>query len=181
MTLEDIRVVPCESDDPWFIANIENVAHHATAAYEADQLFLIHVKGWFDHKWLKYSGNVLGVVGIWKKDVTVPTFHLNRILVEHHFVRGAEGWRETSGSLHLVQRSSENLKRTLRQFSASGFFLWFSGDTLKNGKGSIMGYSVHGQVVDAWFVALEKKPAGWKAARHQGISPRTFDTLSSPG
>src|SRR5947207_2770595 len=178
MNLENVRIVPNETDDPGFIAKVENVAHHAMAAYEADELFLIHVKGWFDHKWLKYSGNVLGVVGVWKKDVTVPPFHLNRILVEHHFVRGPEGWREGSGSLHLWQRSSENLKRTLRQFSDSGFFLWFSGDTLHNGKGSVMGYSVRGQEVDAWFVALERKPAGWRATLHKGIGPRTFEALS---
>src|SRR5689334_1103039 len=178
MNRVNVRIVPKGSDDPEFISKVERVALGAISAYQPDDLFLTQVKGWFDHKWLKFSGKVLGAVGVWKNDVTVPPFNPNRILEERRFVRTSEEWREVATSIHVHQGSSENLKRTLRQFSASGFFMWFTGETLKNGKGSIMGYSTHGQDGDAWFVAFEKKPTGWKASRHDGISPRMFGALS---
>ena len=129
MNLTKVTIVPKESDDPAFVSKVENVANHAMAAYQPDDLYLTQVKGWFDHKWLKFSGKLLGALAVWKNDITVPPFNPNRILEERRFIRASEGWCEAAASLHVYQDSSENLKRKVRQLSASGFLIWFTGNT----------------------------------------------------
>ena len=178
-----IAITPRTSDDPGFITKVETVANQAVSIYKPRELYLIHVKRWFDHSWLKFSGKILGALGVWESDVTVPPFHPKRIHQERKFICSPQGrgWCMDAAKLHKYQHSAENLNRKLSRITESGFFVWFSGETLKNGKGSIMAYLVRDNEVETWFATLDRRASGWMAIRLDGIGKQAFATLSILG
>lgn len=55
--------------------------------FQPKELYVCRVDNWFDSKWLNFSGKTLGAVPMWKKEVTIPPFHPNRIVGEALFDR----------------------------------------------------------------------------------------------
>ena len=49
-----IRLDP--TDDPEFVAIIERIAVKTFKQGDYEEAFIIEIKNWFDHKWLKFSG-----------------------------------------------------------------------------------------------------------------------------
>lgn len=59
----------------------------------------------------------------------------------------------------------------------SASFVWFSGNTLKNGLGSLMVYNVGPDEPVCWFAAFVRKP-GWMLEKTKGIDQeRVADLL----
>jgi hypothetical protein len=50
--------------------------------------------------------------------------------------------QENKKPLHIRQTSTQNIKREITDFSKDGLFIWYSGNTKTNDKGSVMGYLV---------------------------------------
>ncbi len=119
---------------------------------------------WFDDKWVKFSGTMMHAISIWKEELTVPPFHPNRVEVCDFHKKTESKYEKTliANPLHIFQESSRNTRRKITDFSENGLFIWFSGNTLINGKGSLMGYFVSGIDYFTFYLTLTK-PKDWKA------------------
>src|SRR5438105_4287125 len=51
-----ITIRPNKTDDPAFVALIERIVADLEEDYDPEEVFIIEIKNWFDHKWLKFSG-----------------------------------------------------------------------------------------------------------------------------
>jgi hypothetical protein len=134
-----------------------------------DEAYLVKVDRWFGRRWFQFSGKILGALGVWHGRVMVPPFHPNRVVRERHFdfdVR-QRSYVETPapGPLHIHQASEENLKRGLHTISSSGTFIWYSGDTRKTGRGSIMVYVIAAGEHGEWYAEFVRKNDDWRMTK----------------
>ncbi len=164
---------------------------------------MIQVDNWFDHKWLRYSGS--GTVAskfpvdwtssfmdrfasvkeqFWRDKLTFPPFAPERVAAQWSFLHTESGYIEVplaklphSESKH---RSHSNLNRRVEDFVRSASFVWYSGNTLKNGRGSAMVYSIGPGGPICWFAAFGRK-SGWALERTKGIDTEQVSRLLSRG
>jgi hypothetical protein len=163
---------PLPGDDPAFVSLVSRIANSLVLRHQPDLVALIEVDNWFDHKWLNFSGKVLGAVALWQKDLTVPPFHPNRIKVQTAYRLNTEGEYEqfVARPLHILQSSSENLHRKLKHTTvASRVFIWWSGNTEANAKGSFMAYIHNATDAISWYVSFDYRD-GWKVNKTKNIS-----------
>jgi hypothetical protein len=180
------------TDDPEFIALIERIAARVFNQGNYEEVFIIEIKNWFDHKWLKFSGigrvpfdsvreshPQVALDEFWQEKITFPPFTPNRILRQqrHH-------WGELKPRYHVHdtqqrQHSSWNLQKRVTQYASSAVFVWFSSGTKSNDRGSLMVYEVHAESVSAWYVSF-RKASGWILDRTKGIARGTVESLMDP-
>lgn len=176
-----------ESDDGQFIKIISKMFSDMAMRFRVDELYLTRVDNWFDHKWLGFSGKLLFELEtgmdisisqtqpIWKggKDVTLPPFSPNRIEGQWHYKisREQDSLILTTKQLHSLcqKNSSENLQSRVLDTCPCGLLLWFSSNTKKNRRGSILVYHTHDESVFTWYVAFEKHEK-WKVLKTKNIN-----------
>ena len=178
------------TDDPAFIALIERIAARVFDRGNYEEVFIIEIKNWFDHKWLKFSGigrvpfdfysddrhPQVALGEFFQEKVTFPPFTPNRILRQqrHHW-----GELKPKYGVHDTQRrqhSSWNLQNRVTQYASSAVFVWFSSATKSNDRGSLMVYEVHAKSVSAWYVSF-RKSGGWILDRTKGIPRERVESL----
>jgi hypothetical protein len=189
--------VPVQSgltDDNDFVELVRTIIGGILLGLNPEQLWIIQVNNWFDHKWLRYSGN--GIIANWRyagvpssdfmsnrfdtvktdffrDKTTFPPFSPDRVLGQWSYVRSGDGYSEVPlpDLPHGTERapSSSNLNRRIEASNGKSCFVWYSGNSLKNGRGSLMVYTVQDVHVDCWFAAFERSQ-GWTLAQTKGIS-----------
>ena len=154
--------VPVLSDDDLgFILAVRRslVASIATT----HETWLVKVDHWFGPNWLAFSGKILGALGVWQDELTLPPFNPHRIRFEGHFVlRCGEYVRTRAQRLHIWQTSAKNTERTLRNIASSATFVWYSGDTRRSDRGSLMVYQTLEQTRTAWYAGFSSDRTGWR-------------------
>jgi hypothetical protein len=184
------------TDDNEFVSLVRTILGGVLAQQAPDQIWIVHVNNWFDHKWLRFSGNgseaswmfsgAPGPVSLgplatafdsvkstfFKTKLTFPPFSPERVLGQWSFVKSGEDYMESPlpAIPHDTKksRSNKDLNRRVQYFSQSAVFVWYSGGTLTNGRGSLMVYSVDGTSVDCWFASFHRDSI-WSLARTKGI------------
>jgi hypothetical protein len=124
-----LHLNPQEDDDRSFLV----VAARLLAANETpfEHLVVVRVRGWFDHKWLRFSGNGLvpfqhflsrhqGVaIGAFHQEkLTFPPFSPKRIVAEEHFATFDTPNPKSIHSRHR-QRSAPNRHRRVENYGRS--------------------------------------------------------------
>jgi hypothetical protein len=199
-TTGDEVIIPREvndTDDPKFADTMYAIADGILAQYRPKELYITTIDGWFDHKWLGFSG--IGVVPFefpafmnradaldeFSQDkVTLPAFSPSRIIRQSYFRRDGKTSvylkQERRAPLHKKQRdsSSKNLQRRIQHISDSGVFVWYSSNTLSQEKASIMVYSVKNDEIETWFASF-RKAAHWKLHVTKGIDRELVQDLMS--
>ena len=149
-----------DDDDRAFIDAIRSVL--AKSLVPTREAWLVKVDHWFGSNWLEFSGKVLGALGVWKRELTLPPFHPRRVRFEQHFTLRNEDWVRTRGMrLHVWQTSARNLGRIIDGVSSSATFVWYSGDTRRSDRGSLMAYQTNGDELAAWYVEFARGGLGW--------------------
>lgn len=171
-------------DDPQFLEKIERVLGNIFRQGNTERYIVCRVDNWFDHKWLGFSGKAIGVVGFWKgKRLTVPPFTPNRILEERHFSKQGSEFIESEDfkSIHAKQTSADNLYRYIDRVVGPSTLAWFSSETEKNGRGSLMVYTVISESAQrAWYVSFNKNRDGnWSYGKSLGISVSQLKEMES--
>ncbi len=167
-----------EDDDGEFVRLVSCLINGVVRRHDAEKLYLVHIKNWFDHKWLEFSGKVLGALEVWQKRTTYPPFHPNRVVSEKLLVRKETGDTHEKSShrpLHGWQSSSSNLGRPIPEELI--VYAWYSSRTQRNDRGSAMVYV--GQA-EHWYVSFIKKDV-WQVHRFEGISRAEFDSYMKAG
>jgi hypothetical protein len=186
------RSIRSEStDDPEFVALVERITARSFKQGHYDEVFIIEIKNWFDHKWLKFSGigrvpfdsprndhPQVALDEFWQEKITFPPFTPNRILRQQwHPAKKLK--RGTP--VHVTERrehSSWNLQMRVTQFARSALFVWFSSGTKRNDRGSMMLYQVHDGSVSAWYASF-RKAASWVLHLTKGITRESLERLMS--
>jgi hypothetical protein len=176
-----------EADDPRFIELLNSVLREVIESSKPEQVWLIQIDNWFDHRWLNFSG--IGVVdfplpalGIGEngaldefsqEERTFPPFTPSRVLGQWSYVREGDHYSEAPLAKlphpSKRQRSERNLQRRVQDFAESGAFIWYSTNTVANGRGSLMVYTVEKRKVDSWFASFVRNE-DWKMHSTKGVS-----------
>jgi hypothetical protein len=183
---------PQEGDDRRFLDLVTRVIR--TAPTDTHELIVIRVDNWFDHKWLRFSGNgrvttdpaVQSVFpshpGVVLKEfsqdkLTFPPFSPRRILSQTVWTRQED--EATGVPIHRRRRghSARNLHRRVADYSESMIATWFSSRTEDNRQGCVMQYSVRAGKVDAWYASLRVHDPSWRVHLVKGIERGRVEAL----
>ena len=188
------QVAVGKTDDVGFIELLNSLLRGVIDSCVPDELWIIQIDNWFDHKWLCFSG--IGTVdfkfpafmnrddsalqGFSQDKATFPPFAPNRVLAQYSFVRTGNIYSEAPLP-HVPhpsrQRPSEtNLQRRVEDFSRSGAFVWYSSNSLANDRASVMVYSVLAKRVECWFAAFNRNGT-WKLRSTKGVSREEVERL----
>jgi len=64
----------------------------------------------------------------------------------------------------------------MKTVSSSGLFLWYSGETAKMDRASLMVYVVEGDQAVPWYASFINR-VGWKVNKVKGISRAQFEEI----
>jgi hypothetical protein len=179
------------TDDNEFIDLFNSLLKGLLSQQAPEQLWVIQIDNWFDHKWLRYSGS--GSVpskfpASWsssfmdrfasvkeqfrQNNLTFPPFAPDRVLGQWSFLHSDKGYLEVPlpklPHSNARRRSHSNLQRRAENFADSASFVWYSGNTLRNGRGSAMVYIIRDRQPVCWFAAFRRE-AGWALERTKGV------------
>ena len=181
-----IKIKAQDDDDPGYISLLQRLITKLDNQYDPEQVFVIQIKNWFDHKRLKLSdkGQVrLDHLRDWQPNVafseffqdaiTFPSFTPDRILSQT-----AYSISQTRRFAHNMKRkhSSWNLQKRVTQFSNSAIFIWYSSATRSNQRGSILVYIVKNGAVDAWYASF-RKAISWRLDKTKGIDKNIVESM----
>lgn len=178
------------TDDPDFVAMVERIAVGLFKQSDCDEVFIVEIKNWFDHKWLKFSGigrvpfdhplashPQVALDAFFRKKITFPPFTPNRILRQQwHPVDPAMERRFPVHNTNLRQQSCRNLQRRVVQHATSALFVWFSSGTKTNDRGSLMVYQVQHGGVSTWYASF-RRTSDWVLDRTKEISKDAVESL----
>jgi len=176
-----------QTDDLQFVELLDLLLGAIIRDFEPEEVWIIKIDNWFDHKWLNYSGKgvvdfPLPALGVgeygalephWQGRLTFPPFPPSRVLSQEAYLREADGYKEVKLRLkphpRRRQMSENNLQRRVRHFTRSGAFFWYSGNTAMNGRASVMVYTMHHRRTASWFAEFVKMK-DWHLHQAKGIS-----------
>ena len=188
------------TDDNDFVNLLNALLNALLDQQTPDQLWVIQIDNWFDHKWLRYSGNGSVASNIppisfmdqftsvkeqfWRDKLTFPPFAPDRVISQWSFLHSEVGYIEAPLPRlphgESRRRSHSNLNRRVENFVRSASFVWYSGYTLKNGRGSLMVYNIGADKPICWFAAFGRK-SGWRLERTKGIDQQHVSRLLTGG
>lgn len=159
-----------ENDDPEFMSTLNSFVQGVLDRYRPDSVVLVRVKNWFGSRWFKFSGKMLGAVGVRKEPLTLPPFVPARVLSETHLRRsGAKYVREeATAPLHIKQSSGSNLQRRVSRFGPKSAFVWYSSGSKSNNRASLMSYLPTPEGHRPIFLQFSSASA-WKPTQSIGI------------
>ena len=174
-----------ETDDPGFIEVLNSILSELIAEHAPEQFWVIQIDNWFDHKWLGFSGTGAIASNIpldrwdivkaefYQEKVTFPPFTPNRVVGQFSFVRAGKSYTESALPRlpHRTERkrSETNLRRRIQDYARSGCFVWYSANSVANGRASVMVYVVTADQVECWFAAFNRQQE-WKLQSTKGVS-----------
>jgi hypothetical protein len=188
-----VNIAIDNSDDFGFIETLNAVVSGVVATHVPQHVWIVRIDNWFDHKWLKFSGHGAVASNIpidrwdtvkatfYRDKITLPPFNPNRVISQCSYLRSGNGYSEVPLPYlpHSTERqhSNENLHRQVQNLTDSAAFIWFSGNTVANGRGSVMVYNVTGDSVECWFAAFKREQCSWKLAGTKGVSRTYVESL----
>lgn len=174
-----------ENDAPAFLERVRQIVSGAVRTHRTDEVYIVRIDNWFDRKWLRFSGK--GRVefpggGPWidtaldefrKDELTLPPFTLNRVRSRRRFIWNAYADRFVQAHLqhrlHLGRPSCKNLNEPISRIGPAVTFVWYSGNTAKNDRGSLMTYVHRDDVTTAWYASFTQK-SRWGTGAVTGLS-----------
>lgn len=164
-----LTVLPKEQDDPEFVEMVTRILNAAVACHRPEDVYVIHIDNWFDHKWNAFSKVRLNWAGPVRR---VPPFHPNRVVSQSQYRRSeaaiAAYQPAQSAPLH-VEALDPHRNRRLDEITRSGLFFWYSGRSFKVDRASVMVYYILGNLQPTWYASFLKR-GGWKIGLVKGDS-----------
>lgn len=166
-----------QGDDYALLDLVDRLVRRLMRTHAPAETHVLHVDSVFDHKWLAFSGKVLGALGTWSQDLRLPPFHPSRI-VDHRCFDSNAKLRAVDQDVHVHQRSEENQRRRVRDLMPDRLLVWYSGRSLELRRATLMVYAPSKPAPYAWFVTLLADP--WRAHKTTDISTIEFERLIGP-
>ena len=185
---QEIKIESGDAND--FIIDLNKIVGKLIDKKEINEVCLIRIKNWFDHKWLNYSGKSVvefrGGSGLidsslnneWREKITVPPFNPNRVLSELFFKIEPTDNKMFEKNLHKKKDSNENIHNRISAYTKSGMFVWYSSNTEINQKGSLMIYIVQDDNIKTFYVSFVNNNS-WKINQTKNISATELENILS--
>ncbi|MEE8561981.1 MAG: hypothetical protein V3S92_00025 [Alphaproteobacteria bacterium] len=146
------------------------------------EIILVKIDNWFGFKWVEFFLYRERKFGIPMDTLTLPRFTPNRIVWQHRYCRNEAGTYDLSDPglpLHL-ETTEEDLSRKAALLCPDSVIAWFSGNSGKNDRGSLMVYSLVDETPKAWFVEIGKSD-GWRVQNIRGLSTIELESFERKG
>jgi hypothetical protein len=175
-----MNILPEKNDADSFIAQVDALANGILRAHTPESLILVKVNSWFGSRWLGFSGKILGTLGVWQDNLSVPPFVPSRIVSQQRFTAPNYSEIPSGAPLHKKVRSGEAILRKIAAAEPAAAVLWYSGNSKITGHGSVMAYIPASNSYSCWYVSWAKRNA-WHVEETAGITHQgTTFLMGSP-
>ncbi len=177
--LQTLQLDQNEDDDTAFLDIVQCSVLGTARLVRPKILHLIHI----DHKWRRFSGKLLGAVGVRKPELTVPPFNPHRVLSERVFEMADDARGIALANvppLHASRGSEENTRVRLRTIYDSAVIAWYSGRSGVNSRAALMIYTLSGYEPATWYAGFEKREK-WEVVHRSGVSEQEFSEILAQG
>jgi hypothetical protein len=158
-------------DDVGFLGYVEAVVDRV-AALRVPGIYVTRIDGWFGERWVGFSGKTLGMAGVHhREDFNIPPFVPSRVVSSTFLKSSLGGYTPATApvQLHISQRSESNLRRKLVALAPSDALVWFSSESRRDGRGSVLAYVPTGETHEPWFLELVRED-DWRIVKSLGVS-----------
>jgi hypothetical protein len=183
-------------DSAEFIEKSRAIAVGVARDYEPARLYVIRIDNWFGPKWMHFAGKFTAgkgaAIGVHKSRLHVPPFVPNRVVRQR--VLAGPDYEETADMppLHIECPSKQALSRRIADIDKDAAFVWFSGESGAQKRGSVMVYLPipfdptvprRGKLGrrGAFYVGFLQSEIGWEPAMLRGISRGEVAHLEESG
>jgi hypothetical protein len=189
-----ISIEAKNTDNPEFVMIVETMINALDDLYVPQEIHVLRIRGWFDHKWLNFSGKgrvrfdfpfpdhpQVALDPFFQEQTTFPPFTPNRILSQESWALDHQNHRVKFPHRLRHERTAKNLNRRVKDHSESAVYLWYSSDTDENNRGCVMVYHNRDGSVNAWYSSFSYVDA-WRLDKTKGID-RDFllQAINEPG
>jgi hypothetical protein len=171
-----------ETDDVQFVHVVRPIIAGVLKEIAPSQAYVVKVDQWFGPRWLHFSHKALGALRVGSLDLRIPPFVPPRIVSETYYEQSERGLVRTSAPLrlHIEQSSSQNAHRRLRELCPEAALLWWTGDTLRSGRGTLMAYLPGPAGHVAWYAEF-RRAERWQSALTKRTSSSELDRFARAG
>lgn len=178
----ELELDVAEHDDPAFVTIVARVLNAAAELYRPEDVYVVQIDHWFDHKWLGFSGCRFSQCGTWLKPLLrIPAFHPHRVRRERYYRRRTDepgGWQAAEGRrLHTDRRINPQERPRLQRISPAGLFLWYSGGTRNADRASLMLYFGRAAEQVGWYASFCRRD-GWRFGQCKGAPAEAIQRLT---
>jgi hypothetical protein len=183
-------------DSSEFMRKAQTLVAGVARDYEPAYLYGIRIDNWFGPKWLHFAGKLSGgkhfYTGIHKLALHVPPFVPHRVVAERVFA--GPNYEETVARppLHIECASMLALTRRIDEVDKEAAFVWFSGKSEVQKRGSIMVYLPAASAptasprdrprqTGAFYIGFSQREGGWEPAMLRGVSRGEVEHLEECG
>jgi len=174
--LSELEILIQDDDARGFIAEVEQCIKGILRAYTPSKLILIKIDNWFGSRWLRFSGKALGALGVWRGALTAPPFVPKRVISEFWFSAPDYLTGAPEQPIHVWTESRHALRRDLSKIAPDASLLWYSGNSQKTRRGTVMAYIWHSESYWAWYAEWADSD-GWRVVATKNIGPADIAKL----
>ena len=191
-----------QGDSAEFIGKARALAIGVARYYEPARIYVIRIDNWFGPKWMHFAGKFTAgkrprgfptaAIGVHKTRLHVPPFVPSRVVGQRVFV--GPDYEETVAAtpLHIECPSQQALSRRIADIDKDAAFLWFSGESEAQKRGSVMVYLPVASDATAprrtglrdcgaFYVGFSQRDGGWEPAMLRGVSRSEVAHLEESG
>ncbi len=197
-----------QGDSTEFIEKARAIAIGVVQEYEPARLYVIRIDNWFGPKWMHFAGKFTvgkhprglptAAIGVHKTRLHLPPFVPNRVIAERVFV--GQNFEETvdAAPLHIEIPSKIALQRRIADIDKDAAFVWFSGESEAQKRGTVMVYlpdafdptaprrgslGHRGKLGSsgAFYVGFSQREISWEPAMLRGVSRGEVNHLEKNG
>jgi hypothetical protein len=133
-----------QGDSPNFVEKVRGLAIGVTHDFKPTRLYIIRIDNWFGPRWMKFAGKFTAgkgfAIGVHKTRLHVPPFVPSRVVAQRVFIGPDCEETVAAAPLHIDCPSKLALSRRIADIDKDAAFLWFSGGSEAQKRGSVMVY-----------------------------------------
>ncbi len=185
-----------------FMGKARALAIGVARYYRPARLYVIRIDNWFGPKWMHFAGKFTAgkrprgfptaAIGVHKTRLHVPPFVPSRVVGQRVFVGPDYAEAVAASPLHIECPSQRALSRRIADIDQDAAFMWFSGESEAQNRGSVMVYlpvpfdataNRRNGLRDcgAFYVGFSQRAGSWEPAMLRGISRTEVAHLEESG
>jgi len=174
-----------QGDSLEFIAKARALAIGVALDSQPARLYVIRIDNWFGPKRMHFAGKfTVGkgyAIGVHKPRLHVPPFVPGRVVEQRVFAGPSFEETVAAAPLHIDCPSEQALLRRIADIDAEAAFLWFSGESEAQKRGSLMVYlpdvfdaaaqrGASQRDRDSLYIGFSQRYGDWEPSMLRGIS-----------
>ncbi len=173
-----VTIQPDADDASEFVGKVEALANGILRRYEPPALIVIKINNWFSVRWLRFSGKVLGALGVWNRDaaLSIPPFIPNRVVSQRKFCAPSYCEIGAGKQIHIKIESTQATLRRVSAVAGGAALVWYSGGSAQSRRGAVMAYVPVGETYIPWYTGWVEKEQ-WTLAQPKEISEQEVVNL----